>query len=318
MEFYDHDRARRLVSKGREDGIRTLHQLNDVRRLADHVVQLTLWIGGGVLSCFAYTKLSGASRSALCGLGYLLSGTALNESILLMHEGMHMVLFRNRAVNRLAGVICGASVLMSFSAYQIQHLKHHAFLGQTGDPDEYNNYAKPGWKLWSLHLTRAFLGSILYIFFIPILSWIKTKGAVRRRIFNEYALILLLLVGLFLSFPVWILAQVWGLPLLVVNILMNLRGLANHSFAQPKDAFTASRNMQCGPVVRFLLLQENNHLAHHLYPLVPSYYLHPLNELLQDRYPQEATGPGFLWFLGRFFRALWHGDLRPIGVIEHP
>jgi fatty acid desaturase len=314
----DHDRARRLVSAGRESSIRAMHRLDDRRRLLDHLVQLGLWAVGAGLSCYSFLHLGGGARLLACVTGYLVSGTALNESILLMHEGMHMVLFRRRALNRWVGVLCGASVLMSFSAYQIQHLKHHAFLGQAGDPDEYNNYAQAGWRLWALHCTRVLCGSILYIFFIPGLSWARTKGAVRKRIFTEFALIGALIILLFMTVPTWALIQAWGYPLLVVNFMMNFRGLANHSLAEPRDAFLASRNLRCGPVVRFLLLQENYHMTHHLYPLAPSYRLHQLDSLLRDRYPREASGPGFLWFLGCFFRALWLRDGSPIGIEEHP
>jgi fatty acid desaturase len=317
MNFMNHSEARRLVSAGREAPIRGLHRLADRRRGLDFAAYLGIWAAGAAISCLAWSRLEGAPRLALSGLGWLLSGAALNANILLVHEGMHGVLLSRRGPNRWMGVFFGLSVLMSFTAYQIQHLRHHAFLGKPGDPDEYNNYARPGWKLWALHCVRIAFGSILYIFFIPALSWRKAKSGEKARMLQEYGLLLALLAALLGVAPSWILIQAWGLPLLVVNFMMNSRGLTQHSLAEPRDAFLASRNIRSGAFVRFFLLQENYHLAHHLYPHVPSYRLHALNELLKDRYPREVSGPGFFWFVTRFFGALWRRDESPIGVLRH-
>jgi fatty acid desaturase len=312
----NHSEARRLVSRGREGQIRSLHELKDWRRALDLLAYPSIWAIGAALSCLAWRQVHGPWRLPLCAMGWLASGIALNANILLVHEGMHGVLLRSRTWNRWLGVLFGFSVLMSFTAYQVQHLRHHAFLGKEGDPDEYNNYARPGWRLWALHCVRVGLGSILYIAFIPALSWGKARTEEKRRMVQEYGLLLLVLALALAFVPAWVLVQAWGFPLLVVNFMMNTRGLTQHSLAEPRDAFLASRSIRSGALVRFFLLQENYHLAHHLYPHVPSYRMHALNGLLQDRYPREVTGPGFVWFLGRFFAALWRRDESPIGVVE--
>lgn len=317
MDFVNHSRARRLVSAGREDAIRRLHGLDDRRRSLDLLIYPALWCLGATLSCLAWSRLQGPPRLLFSALGWLFSGAALNAHILLVHESMHGVLFSRKGWNRWAGSLVGLTFLMSSNAYKIQHLRHHAFLGEAGDPDDYNNYARPGWKLWVLHCTRVLFGSFLYIFLIPSLSWGKAKSEERRRMVEDYALMLLLVVLAATLVPIWILVQAWGIPLLVCNFMMNARGLTQHSLAEPKDAFLASRNIRSGALVRFLLLQENYHLTHHLYPRVPSYHLHELNGLLKDRFPREVTGPGFTWFLGRFFVALWRRDDKAIGVVLH-
>ena len=50
--------------------------------------------------------------------GILVTAVALNTFPLLMHEGMHGVLFANRRWNWIASVLPGSTFLMSFSAYQ--------------------------------------------------------------------------------------------------------------------------------------------------------------------------------------------------------
>jgi fatty acid desaturase len=66
--------------------------------------------------------------------------------------------------------------------------------------------------------------------------------------------------------------------------------------------------------VRFLVLNENYHLEHHLYPEIPSYHLHQLHLLLRDRFPRSVSGRSYSGFLARFLRATWRRDETPIGV----
>jgi fatty acid desaturase len=315
MRATTHALARRQVSKGRESAISAMHRLDDLRRLGDLALYLGLWLAGAGLSLWSWTHLQGGARLGLAALGWMLSAIALNAHILLVHEGMHSVLFKAPLLNRSMGSLLGWTVLMSSAAYQVQHLRHHAFLGTKGDPDEYNNYAAPGWKLWALHCLRLALGSYLYLLFIPVLSWRKAAPAEKRRMALEYGLLAGLLALLVLKAPFWALCQAWLIPLIFVNFMMNTRGLTQHSLAEPQDAFLASRSIRSGFLVRLCLLDENYHLAHHLYPRVPSYRLHALNELLKDRYPREVAGPGFVWFVFMFFRALWRRDESPIGVV---
>jgi fatty acid desaturase len=318
MQACSHAEARRLVSNGREAAVADLHVLDDGRRWLDLGFTLLLWTMGAALSCWAWAHGQGWHRWALAALGWVPSAVAMNAHILLVHEGMHGVLFRGRGLNRWAGALLAHSVLMSSSAYQVMHLRHHAFLGQAGDPDEYNNYAKPGPRLWALHCLRLALGSYLYLALIPSLSWPKARAAERSRMVQDYALLALLLAVLIHWVPFWILAQAWLLPLVLVNFMMNTRGLTQHSLSNAQDAFLASRSIRSGRLVRLCLLNENYHLAHHLYPRVPSYRLHRLHQLIHDRYPRELAGPGFLWFVGRFGVALWRGEDRPIGVVAGP
>src|SRR5882724_10890517 len=182
MEACSHPEARRLVSAGKEARLAQLHGLDDARRCLDLAFTLGLWAGGALLSCWAWSQLSGWPRWAFAVLGWVPSAVAMNAHILLVHEGMHGVLFSRRGLNRWAGSLLALSVLVSSAAYKVMHLRHHAFLGQAGDPDEYNNYAKPGWRLWALHCVRLALGSYLYLALIPLLSWKKARPVERVKI----------------------------------------------------------------------------------------------------------------------------------------
>ncbi len=66
---------------------------------------------------------------------------------------------------------------MSFTAYQVMHLRHHTFLGGTRDPDDYENYVSRRPVLWVMHFTRLLAGSFVYLLMIPRLAVPTVPGA---------------------------------------------------------------------------------------------------------------------------------------------
>ena len=51
--------------------------------------------------------------------------------VLLLHEGMHGMLFSSRFWNRWVSVLLVTTFLMSLSAYQAMHLRHHTLPGRS-------------------------------------------------------------------------------------------------------------------------------------------------------------------------------------------
>jgi fatty acid desaturase len=67
-------------------------------------------------------------------------------------------------------------------------------------------------------------------------------------------------------------------------------------------------------VVSFLLLNENYHLEHHLFPEVPSYNLPRLRALLNDRLPHSVEARSYSRFLAGFVARFLRGDESPMGI----
>ena len=246
--------------------------------------------------------------------GTLCAAAALNACVLLMHEGMHGVLFRGARPNRWVSALCGVPVLMSFTAYRVLHLRHHRFLGQAGDPDEYNNYTGSPVLVWALHYVRLTVGCYLYLLMIPRLAWRHGTPQERRRIAGEYALIAAVFGALFFALPGVFLLWAWFVPVALVAFLTSARGLTQHGLTDASDPLLASRSLLPGRVVSTLLLNENLHLEHHLFPEVPSYHLPALHDLLDGRLPRRCEGRSYLAFLGRFFAQSLRLDATPVGV----
>ena len=141
--------------------------------------------------------------------GILVTAAALNTFPLLMHEGMHGVLFVNRRWNWVASVLLGSTFLMSFSAYRVLHLRHHRYLGDPRDPDDYHNYFRSRSLVWCLHFVRLIVGSLLYVCLIPVLALRHGSLAQRKLIGIEYALLAVIYGILLRSFSYRELFVVW-------------------------------------------------------------------------------------------------------------
>ena len=118
-----------------------------------------------------------------------------------MHEGMHGVLLPNRRWNWFISVLLGSTFLMSFSSYRVLHIRHHRYLGDPRDPDDYHNYARSQPMVWFLHFVRLTFGPILYVFLIPLLALKYGSAAQRKLICIEYTILFSIYSALLRMFP---------------------------------------------------------------------------------------------------------------------
>ena len=306
-------KVRKDLSAGLEPEIATLQKLSPAKRLVEMAVFPLLWIVGAAITLGAL-RLHGPARYAGYALGIVTSAVALNGFVLLLHEGMHATLFAGRALNRWVSVALGGCVLMSFTAYQVLHIRHHTYLGDERDPDDYHNYSASPRVVWLLHYVRLAAGAFLYILLIPMLARRHGSPEERRRVSQEYAILICAWAVAIVVVPSSVLVHAWLLPLVIVGYMTNIRGFTQHGLTDAHDPLLASRSMRPNPVVSFLLLNENLHLEHHLFPEVPSYSLGRLRRLIDPKLPRVIEGRSYLAFLGRFFRATFRGDERPVGL----
>lgn len=309
--------ARAFVLEGIEAELAGLRRFDTRKRLLELACFPTLWlISAGFTLLVHFEMEPGWARTVLSILGVLVSAVAINALVLLLHEGMHHTLFARPFWNRWVSFLCGIPVLMSFSAYQVMHLRHHSFLGDPRDPDDYANYTTRPRRLWLMHFLRLALGAFLYLLFIPWLALKYGNRGQRIRVVQEYAL-LVPIVALAIAFiPGEVLLWAWLFPAIVTGYMTNIRGFTQHGITDAHDPFLASRTMKPPRLVAFCLLNENYHLEHHLFPEVPSYHLGELHALLWPRLPRAVVGSSYLAFLARFLRATLTLDSTPIGYTE--
>lgn len=276
---------------------------------------MALWGLGLVLAALAAGQ-TGAAQTALRVGAIGASALALNAFVLLMHEGMHGVLFRDRKVNRWVSVLLGASVGMSFTAYRVLHTLHHDHLGSDDDPDDYHAYTRSPAVFWLLQGVRLTVGAVIYLFAIPLLAWRRGTRRDRRRIGQEYLVLPLIWAAAFWLVPWPVLLWGWLLPLPVVAAMVQIRGLTQHGLTERHDALLSSRTVRPHPVVAFFLLNENYHLEHHLFPEVPSYHLPALHRAIWAHLPRACEGTSYLGFLADFARRSVRLDETPVGIVQ--
>ena len=118
---------------------RLVHEMPDFDAMTRHdgrerAREFAIFVALATLGfCLSISARTLASAPMLaCGI--LLTAVALNSFPLLMHEGMHGMLFPNRPWNWIVSVLLGSTFLMSFTSYRVLHIRHHQYLGDPRDP----------------------------------------------------------------------------------------------------------------------------------------------------------------------------------------
>jgi fatty acid desaturase len=286
--------------------LRTLEQV-DARHVPRVLLFIALYVTSAALAVRLAADTSVSGWLARAGL-YVIAAASLHGLSLFTHEAVHGSLSRRRWLNRLGGIACALPVLQNFSAYKVLHLRHHLDLGGGKDPDHYANYTGRRWLELLMHVGRLLLGYPAYITMIPILGWRQGTSSERRWIELEVAL---LAVGAALAVafvPGTVLLHAWVFPMLVINTLVNIRGMSQHTFlAESNHPVRGSRTILSNPVTRFFMCNENYHLEHHLYPRVPWYNLPELHHTL--RAELIAQGAPFIPSYFSFVRGVVTGSL---------
>jgi fatty acid desaturase len=305
--------ARRVLSSGIEPAINALRELRHRRRLAEIAFFTALWIASGAMGVAGMNMDGGWGWIARL-VAIAAGAAALNAFYLLSHEGHHHLLFRSAALNHGVNILLCVPLLHSPSAYRVLHELHHRYLGGPGDPDEYRNYTGSAAVRWALQWVRLTIGTLVYMPLIPVVAWRRADAADRRRIALEYAVMMGAWVVVFAAFPMRVLLQVWLVPGVIVGYISAVRALAQHALTDSADPLLASRSVRSNRAVSFLLLNENYHLEHHLFPEVPSYNLPRLHTLLRTRLPHTVEARSYSRFLAGFVARFLHGDESPMGI----
>jgi fatty acid desaturase len=260
------------------------------RQLTRLLVFVVLYLGAAATVTGWAVRLTGPLGWLARVPLYLLAAASLHGISLFTHEAVHGVLSRNPGWNRALGALCAWPVLQNFAAYKVLHLRHHTDLGGGADPDHYVNYTPRRWLVFLMNWGRLLLGYPAYITMIPILGWRHGTASERRWIAFEVASTVLL-AGLVLAAPLpsGALLHGWVIPMLIINTLVNIRGMSQHTLLpEPNHPVRGSRTILTNPVTTFFMCNENYHLEHHLFPRVPWYNLPRLHALLKE----ELTAQG--------------------------
>lgn len=212
------------------------------------------------------------AAAALVAAGHLLAGVLLASAAVYlaftpMHDAAHQALGRSKALNAVVGRLCALVFAAPFPAFRYVHLEHHKHTNDPArDPDHYSGRG-PRWQLPLRWLTQDLHYYAHYL------------GAARSRreqveVWGSVALVAALAIALvalghgrFVLFA-WLLPARLGLALLAFSF--DYLPHRPHVVLGREDRFRAT-SMRPTPWLTPLLLCQNHHLIHHLYPAVPFY-----------------------------------------------
>jgi fatty acid desaturase len=289
--------------------MRSLHRIG-ARHYGRLSVFVVLYLSAAGAAIWATGKLHfGAWNYAACAPLYLIAAAALHGVSLFTHEAVHGTLSSHPWWNRALGIACAQPVLQNYSAYKVLHLNHHNHLGQEGDPDHYANYTSWTWLEFAMHWGRLVIGYPFYIVAIPVLGFRHGTASARRWIVFEVCLLALLAACAIKLIPWHWLLHGWLIPMLVINTLVNIRGMSQHTFLEHQaDPVLGTRSILTNRVTAYFMCNENYHLEHHLYPGIPWYNLPRVHRELHANL--EARGAPFISSYFAFVREFFVKSLR--------
>jgi beta-carotene hydroxylase len=191
---------------------------------------------------------------------------ALHLAGTVIHDASHNSAHRNRVFNAILGHGSALILGFTFPVFTRVHLQHHAHVNDPeNDPDHFVSTGGP----LLLIAARFFYHEIFFF---------------KRRLWRKYELLEWFLSRLFLFTIVFLgihygfigyLMNFWFVPALVVGVALGLFfDYLPHRPFKERDRWKNAR-VYPSPILNFLILGQNYHLVHHLWPSIPWYKYQP-------------------------------------------
>ncbi len=223
------------------------------------------------------------------------------------HETAHGTAFKSRWLNETVLWVTSLIYMEEPLHRRYTHTSHHSFTWHV-DKDAQMPFDTPmGFKGWleeitGLGLTRFHLQAFWHIAtrrFTPMMRDVIPESEHPRMVMNARAMLAIYAAIAAAPFfgiwwPIWFIAvpRVLGAPVMLLFTLIQHVELQENS----PSILESTRSFKTTWLARFLYMNMNNHVEHHLYPQVPFYALPDLAEAVKDQVP--APDPGF-------FRTNW-------------
>ncbi len=233
------------------------------------LLAVSIWAAGCAMT------LSGDWRAAVVGV--FIEGLLFAHMLELVHSCIHGTAFGARRADRIAGVLLGLPMLVSFSDYRDNHLAHHRTLGKSEKKDFFG-YEFEGMATW-LSFARHMLMLGHYRNAAKNMARAATRWrwrAIPAAGFNSHVEHLLMVLWLLVPLVALLLGQTGPMLVLVVPLLVAvpchvLIELPEHWHCLPVDnPLVNTRSISAGRIAAWFTNGNNYHLEHHLCPWLPN------------------------------------------------
>lgn len=221
-------------------------------------------------------------------------GARQHALLILMHDGVHYRLFRNRRLNDwTAEIILAWPNLISARSYRKNHFAHHRYLNTHKDPDWARRQGDPTW-VFPMHWRKvAYLmirdvsgaGAIFYLRLARTLLSKDTASA--GFIAARYAFYAVAVATFAWFGALHLLLMYWFVPLFTWLIMIfRIRSIAEHSAIDGSGrAYSQTRSTRASLLEHIFVAPKNvnYHIEHHFFPSVPFYRLPDLHRTLMSK-----------------------------------
>ena len=227
-----------------------------------------------ILLLTAYSIMGVTSWACLTGHFPLWAGAVVNSICLYMlftpaHESMHRNASANATLNEWV-MYAATFVVIPFGSGQlmrVMHMQHHRFTNEENDPDHFLSshfYLMPLWGFWPF----------LYLFQYARNSAKCPSISVRSTV-REFTIGFGVIIALFVIEPVGML-YLWLIPIYCGFFLMCVVFMVLPHYPAlvraDEDVYKATLIRKGWEwLLTPLLMYQNYHLVHHLYPTIPFY-----------------------------------------------
>jgi fatty acid desaturase len=220
-------------------------------------------------------------------------GARQHALAVLMHEGAHYHLFKNRKLNEVVSeVLLSWPLFVTTRAYRGSHFAHHRHVNTERDPDfmrkQHDEWMFPkSWRAlaWLLFKDVAALNTHQQILEATDLSDQKEGNQAGKDYYGILRVSFYGAVAVVLTyFHLWTMfLLLWMLPTLTwLKMILRIRSIAEHFAIDNDHVYTRTRTTLPSLFEKWFVAPRNvnYHLEHHLYPSVPFSRLPALHTLL--------------------------------------
>ena len=271
-----------------KEELRELSDLSPIRSIF-HIVGEWMLILGAVYLCQRFFN------PVLYLLTVAFIGARQHALLILMHDGVHYRLFRDRRLNDwTAEIILGWPNLISARAYRRNHFAHHRYLNTSEDPDWARRQGDASWvfpmrwrRLAMLLIRDASgLGAIFYLMLVRTLLS-RDAGVSRGFLAARYGFYAAVIAVFAWFGALHLLLMYWFVPLFTWLIaIFRVRSIAEHSAIEGRaNAYAQTRSTRASVLEHVFVAPKNvnYHIEHHFYPSVPFYRLPELHRVLMSK-----------------------------------
>jgi len=223
------------------------------------------------------------------------------------HEAAHGTAFRTRWLNECVLWLTSLLYMEEPLHRRYTHTNHHTFTWHVGKDSQMPFDTPMGLGAWLAEITgtallRYHLRSLVQLAlgqYSDVIRDVAPESELPQMTRNArvFVLIYAVIAGLMIvgvTWPLWflVLPRILGAPVMLLFTLVQHVELQENS----PSILESSRSFSTTWLGRFLYMNMNNHVEHHLYPQVPFYGLPKLAEAVRDQVPEPDHG---------FFRTNW-------------